>query len=125
MTNAAAVLMFDQLAEYAVDCDSAGRSAGRRQYCQSMPHIVLCSTDPDPTDALPILMPSPEPIISVSGLRGIVGQSLTPLVAARYAAAFAAELPAGPIVITARRPRDRRRCLSRRSRGACKRWAAR
>jgi phosphomannomutase len=41
-----------------------------------------------------------DPIISVSGLRGIVGESLTPLVAARYTAAFAAELPAGPIVIT-------------------------
>lgn len=42
----------------------------------------------------------PEPIISVSGLRGIVGESLTPIVAARYAAAFAASLPAGPIVVT-------------------------
>jgi phosphomannomutase len=41
----------------------------------------------------------PEPIISVSGLRGIVGQGLTPLVAARYACAFAAELPLGPIVV--------------------------
>ncbi len=41
-----------------------------------------------------------ELIISVSGLRGIVGESLTPEVAARYASAFAAELPAGPIVIT-------------------------
>jgi phosphomannomutase len=41
-----------------------------------------------------------EPIISVSGLRGIVGQSLTPGVAKRYAAAFIAGLPAGPIVIT-------------------------
>lgn len=41
-----------------------------------------------------------EPIISVSGLRGIVGESLTPEVAVRYASAFAAELPAGPIVIT-------------------------
>ncbi len=45
-------------------------------------------------------MPSFEPIISVSGLRGIVGQSLTPLVAARYAASFAAELSAGPVVVT-------------------------
>jgi phosphomannomutase len=45
-------------------------------------------------------MPSSEPIISVSGLRGIVGQSLTPLVAARYAAAFAAELPTGPVLVT-------------------------
>src|SRR5688572_8509996 len=46
-------------------------------------------------------MPQPhDPIISVSGLRGVVGQSLTPLVAARYAAAFAAELPPGPVVIT-------------------------
>jgi phosphomannomutase len=41
-----------------------------------------------------------EPIITVSGLRGIVGQSLTPLVAARYAAAFAAGLPAGAVVVS-------------------------
>jgi phosphomannomutase len=40
-----------------------------------------------------------EPIISVSGLRGIVGQTLTPEVAARYAAAFAEILPPGDIVI--------------------------
>lgn len=41
----------------------------------------------------------PEPIISVSGLRGIVGESLTDEVARRYATAFAEELPAGPVVI--------------------------
>lgn len=41
-----------------------------------------------------------EPIISVSGLRGIVGDSLTPEIAIRYASAFVAELPAGSIVIT-------------------------
>lgn len=41
-----------------------------------------------------------EPIISVSGLRGIVGESLTPEVAVRYAAAFAATLPPGPILVT-------------------------
>ena len=41
-----------------------------------------------------------EPIITVSGLRGIVGESLTPEVAVRYAAAFAATLPPGPIVLT-------------------------
>ncbi|MBL9164196.1 MAG: phosphoglucosamine mutase [Planctomycetaceae bacterium] len=41
----------------------------------------------------------PEPIISVSGLRGIVGESLTEEVARRYAKAFAEELPAGPVVI--------------------------
>ena len=40
-----------------------------------------------------------EPIISVSGLRGIIGDSLTPFEAARYAAAFAAEAPAGPLVL--------------------------
>ena len=40
-----------------------------------------------------------EPIITVSGLRGIVGESLTPEVAARYAAAFAAEAPAGEILV--------------------------
>jgi phosphomannomutase len=41
-----------------------------------------------------------EPIISVSGLRGIVGESLTPLVAMRYAMAFAETAPNGSIVLT-------------------------
>lgn len=41
-----------------------------------------------------------ELIISVSGLRGIVGESLTPEVAIRYTAAFAEELPPGPVVVT-------------------------
>ena len=40
-----------------------------------------------------------EPIISVSGLRGIVGDTLTPEVAIRYAAAFAASASPGPIII--------------------------
>jgi phosphomannomutase len=39
-------------------------------------------------------------IISVSGLRGIVGESLTPDVARRYAAAFAQTLPRGNVVVT-------------------------
>jgi phosphomannomutase len=43
---------------------------------------------------------SSELIISVSGLRGIVGETLTPEVACRYAAAFAETLPEGPAVIT-------------------------
>jgi phosphomannomutase len=38
-------------------------------------------------------------IVSVSGLRGVVGQSLTADVAVRYAAAFVAGLPPGPVVI--------------------------
>ncbi len=41
-----------------------------------------------------------ELIISVSGLRGVIGQGLTPEIAARYACAFAAELPPGSILIT-------------------------
>lgn len=41
-----------------------------------------------------------EPIITASGLRGVVGQTLTPEVAWRYAAAFAQLLPAGPVLIT-------------------------
>jgi phosphomannomutase len=41
-----------------------------------------------------------EPIISVSGLRGIVGQSLTPDVAMRYACAFAKQLAEGPVILT-------------------------
>ena len=43
--------------------------------------------------------PSDSLIVSVSGLRGIVGGSLTPAVAARYALAFAAGLPPGAIAI--------------------------
>lgn len=41
-----------------------------------------------------------EPIISVSGLRGVVGESLTPLVAIRYATALAQVAPPGPLVLT-------------------------
>jgi phosphomannomutase len=40
-----------------------------------------------------------EPIISVSGLRGIVGETLTPEVALRYAAAFSAIAPPGDILV--------------------------
>ncbi len=40
-----------------------------------------------------------ELIISVSGLRGIVGRTLTPEVAARYAGAFCRVLPEGPVVL--------------------------
>ena len=41
-----------------------------------------------------------EPIISVSGLRGLIGSSLTPEIALRYACAFAFHAPPGPIVVT-------------------------
>jgi phosphomannomutase len=41
-----------------------------------------------------------ELIISVSGLRGVVGESLTPDVAFRYAAAFAESLPPGAVLVT-------------------------
>jgi phosphomannomutase len=44
-------------------------------------------------------MPS-ELIISVSGLRGVVGKSLTTAVAERYALSFLATLSPGPIVVT-------------------------
>ena len=40
-----------------------------------------------------------EPIISVSGLRGIIGESLTPDLAIRYVTAFAAMAPPGPLVV--------------------------
>ncbi|MGH7742229.1 MAG: phosphoglucosamine mutase, partial [Candidatus Eiseniibacteriota bacterium] len=43
-------------------------------------------------------MPSPL-MISVAGVRGIVGESLTPAVLTDFAAAFAAELGNGPVVI--------------------------
>ena len=38
-------------------------------------------------------------MISVAGVRGIVGDSLTPPVLARFAAAFSRELPPGPVVV--------------------------
>lgn len=41
-----------------------------------------------------------DPIISVSGLRGVVGESLTPPVALRYVAAFAELAPPGAIVVS-------------------------
>ncbi|WP_254507174.1 phosphoglucosamine mutase [Anatilimnocola floriformis] len=41
-----------------------------------------------------------EPIISVSGLRGVIGESLTPDLAVRYVAAFAATLPPGPVIVS-------------------------
>ncbi|TWU59781.1 Phosphoglucosamine mutase [Rubripirellula tenax] len=40
-----------------------------------------------------------ELIISVSGLRGIVGETLTPEVAMRFVAAFSGKLPDGPIIV--------------------------
>ncbi len=40
-----------------------------------------------------------EPIISVSGLRGTIGDQLTPAVATRYVAALAATLPKGKVVV--------------------------
>ncbi|MEX0611114.1 MAG: phosphoglucosamine mutase, partial [Pirellulales bacterium] len=41
-----------------------------------------------------------EPIISVSGLRGVVGETLTPELAMRFACTFAGLAPPGPIVLT-------------------------
>lgn len=40
-----------------------------------------------------------EPIISLAGLRGIIGESLTPQVTLRYACAFSAQIPAGPVLL--------------------------
>lgn len=40
-----------------------------------------------------------EPIISVSGLRGVIGEQFTPLVAVKYISALAANLAPGPVVV--------------------------
>jgi phosphomannomutase len=40
-----------------------------------------------------------KPIISVSGLRGVVGESLDPAIAIEYACAFASQLSPGPMVV--------------------------
>ena len=60
--------------------------------------VQQCTTLRTTALLLPSLMP--EPIISVSGLRGIIGESLTPEVATRYVSAFAESLPDGPVLIT-------------------------
>jgi len=41
-----------------------------------------------------------EPIISVSGLRGVIGESLDPILAMRFVVAFASGLEEGPILVT-------------------------
>ena len=41
-----------------------------------------------------------DPIISISGLRGIIGSELTPEIAMRYAAAYCSQAPAGPIALS-------------------------
>lgn len=41
-----------------------------------------------------------EPIISVSGLRGVIGESLTPELALRFAAVWAATAPSGSMVLS-------------------------
>ena len=51
-------------------------------------------------ESKPMADNAPEPIISVSGLRGVIGESLTPDLAARYVAAFSRELGEGPMVVT-------------------------
>jgi len=45
-------------------------------------------------------MPDSELIVSVSGIRGIVGESLTPHVALAFASALAVHLEGGPVVIS-------------------------
>ena len=41
-----------------------------------------------------------KPIISVSGLRGIVGESLDPLLAQRFVLGFASQLKPGPVIVS-------------------------
>ena len=43
--------------------------------------------------------PASQPIISVSGLRGLIGCQLTPWVVTRYVSAFCSQLPRGTIVV--------------------------
>lgn len=55
---------------------------------------------------------SSEPIISVSGLRGVLGEQLTPLVVVRYISAFATTLPVGGKVVIGRDGRQSGRMLT-------------
>jgi len=58
--------------------------------------VELCL--PGSSRIVPALM-APPLMISVAGVRGIVGDSLTPPVVTRFAAAFANALPDGPVVL--------------------------
>ena len=49
---------------------------------------------------VPCILNMSEPLITVAGLRGVIGEALNPDVAMRYAAAFSATAPTGPFVIT-------------------------
>ena len=51
---------------------------------------------------------APDLIVSVSGIRGIVGQSLTPDAACRFAAALGTYLNGGRVVVSPRQPAERR-----------------
>lgn len=54
-----------------------------------------------------------EPIISVSGLRGFIGEQLTPAVAVKYTAALAATLPKGGTVVIGRDGRGSGKMLAK------------
>ena len=58
------------------------------------PHFVRTAASRNLSDPVASTL-----MISVAGIRGIVGESLTPPVLARFAAAFAAGLGPGPIVV--------------------------
>lgn len=61
---------------------------------------LVCSDYPVSSSLpLTICFEMPEPIISISGLRGIVGSELTPAVASNFAAAFCCQAPNGPIAV--------------------------
>ena len=70
------------------------RRSARRMHRRTLYYTVVpCPRWPCPRTIVP------EPIITVSGLRGIIGETLTPPVAIRYVAALAASLPPGPLVV--------------------------
>jgi phosphomannomutase len=62
-------------------------------------------------------------MVSVSGIRGVVGASLTVPVLVDYAAAFGRFLPPGPVVV-GRDARPAARGCSTSSRRPCAGWAA-
>lgn len=62
---------------------------------QFLIRLLTDSTRLNPTDSMP------QPIISVSGLRGIIGESLDPILAIKYSTAFVSLISAaGPIVVS-------------------------
>src|SRR5262245_27059750 len=74
-----------------------GRHPRRRTICPRDPYYTRGSRSPGARQAMTA---HSELIVSVSGIRGIVGRSLTPAVALAFASALGEHVHGGPVVVS-------------------------